>query len=521
MKLLGLQHFTNDIKDVNQNNVVQKIKKNTQFSFSFLILLISSTIICTLGLLLGSTPIVIGGMLISPLMWPLMKIAIGVSHELKSFIKQALSLLLLSVIIILGCSFIIAYISPIKLVNPEILSRTNPTLLDIFVAFAAGAIAAFAILQKKISDSLAGVAIAISLLPPLCVSGIGIALFNYQIASGAFLLFLANVVSIIFISIFVFIFSGIKKNGDKPIRFRGIALITIILIFTSLPLISFLANYSFKSKAYSISQDVLVKYFKSVSTSISVQNVKTTIQKSEGQDIIFINADVLIPEEITLDYNQKNEIVRKLEVELKKKIDLNLRIQKSIALQSKDAIVYGSTKETLIKIFREKLLGIDNAISISSLDVYRNEYNPYWKIDAVLLSDPGISLTEDQRSDIESTLRKKINQLVILNIELVPRLKLKSQPDLENEKIKNDIKNILGNSSKDIDIESIVLQNNKPEGSGIVGEEYAATISVQISKGFSFTQIYMDEMKSYLSEKYNKNFKIKVITTERTIYEPQ
>jgi len=519
MKLPKIRYIVNDLKDVDQHVVLQKIQKNTLFSFSYIILLLSSTVICTLGLLLDSTPIVIGGMLISPLMWPLMKIAVGVSLELKTYIRQAINQLFLSIFLILLCSIIITYLSPIKLVNSEILSRTTPTLLDIFVAFAAGVIAAGAIMQKRISDSLAGVAIATSLLPPLCVSGVGIAVYDFQIASGAFILFMANVVSILFITIFVFMFAGIKR-GNNPLRFRGIMLIAIILVITSFPLITFLTNYSFKAKTYSISQEVLETYLKTISSSISVENIKTSINRQNGEEYVFISADVLIPEGITLDYSQKNEIVSKLESELNRKIDLNLKVQRSIALKSKDEIVYGSIKERLIDSFRSEIEKVDNTIKISSLDVYSNSDNPYWTVDAVLLGVPGSLLTENKRSEIERMLQREVNQLVILNIEMIPRLKLNSQPDLENEKIKKDIDSYFNVFSKDIDVESIVLQGDSPDvgDESIFGNEYNVIISLRVPEDFEFSQESIDQLRDYLTIKYKKIFRLKVSTVIKQIY---
>ena len=93
--------LVNDIKQVNEEEVFTKIQTNTQFSISFIALLIGSTIVCTLGLLLNAPPIVIGGMIISPLMWPLVKISLGISYEKVRYIRQAITLLIFSVLVAL------------------------------------------------------------------------------------------------------------------------------------------------------------------------------------------------------------------------------------------------------------------------------------------------------------------------------------------------------------------------------------------------------------------------------------
>lgn len=224
-------HFVNDIKQVNEAQLFNKIQVNTNFSVSYIALLVGSSIICTLGLLLNAAPVVIGGMIIAPLMWPLLKISIGISYERAFYIRQAVVLLFYSLLIAFVSSFLITLISPVKLINAEILARTTPTLLDIIVALAAGGVAALAITQPRISESLAGVAIATSLMPPLSVSGIGLALLNYTTFTGALLLFFANVVSIIFISILIFTLIGVKRHTGNTLRRKGFTFTAIMLIF--------------------------------------------------------------------------------------------------------------------------------------------------------------------------------------------------------------------------------------------------------------------------------------------------
>jgi len=246
-----------DIHKVDRHDTLVTLKENSILSLSYVILLVSSTVICTLGLLLDSPAIVIGGMIISPLMWPMLKISAGISLARKNYISQALFLFLISVLISLVSAFAITIISPIKVLNTEILSRTAPTLLDVFVALAAGTVAALAVVQKKVSSSLAGVAIAASLMPPLCVGGIGLALLSFQTALGGLLLFIANVVSIIFVSIFVFRIVGVEIHGRSDLQSRGIIFVALMLLITSLPLFILLKNYSFEASSYLKTQQVL------------------------------------------------------------------------------------------------------------------------------------------------------------------------------------------------------------------------------------------------------------------------
>jgi len=290
-------HFQDDFREVDKLKVIREIDKNTQFSVSYIILLVTSTIISTLGLLTNSSPVIIGGMIISPLMWPLMKIAVGVSFERKSFVIQATRLLVLSILISLLSAFFITLLSPLKTVSSEIAARTHPTHLDVLIALAAGSIAAFAIIRKKISSSLAGVAIATSLMPPLCVSGIGFALLEYDIALGGFLLFFTNVISMTFISTVIFAIVGIKRRNGQPFLKKELYLVGTVLVMTSLYLLS---TYNYRTQSYRRTREVLTSELQEVSLEIAVKNIQVNRNSVSGKEVVLITAEVLVPEELRL-----------------------------------------------------------------------------------------------------------------------------------------------------------------------------------------------------------------------------
>lgn len=505
-------YFINDLRDIEAAAVLQKIKDNTAFSVSYIVLLSSATIVCTLGLLLNSAPIVIGGMLISPLMWPLMKISIGVSFERRSFIIQALYLLILSIAISLACSMLITFIVPLRIVTNEILSRTTPTLLDIFVAIAAGSIAAFSVIQKKISDSLAGVAIATSLMPPLCVSGIGFVLGDYPVAIGGFFLFFTNIISIIFISLFIFSFVGIKRDGKDHVRTKGIFYIILVLILTSIPLINSLKNYSFKLKAYQESKKIISNELYAVSPELSVKNISTSPDSEESNTIV-VEADIISPENINLDYTQKEKIVTALENELNKKIKLNLRIQKTISLRSQQDIVNGQAKNQITDYIETKIAQHGENIILGNIESsYRDEK---WQIVVVMRAEPGTSFREVDRQAMQDELGGILQAPVSLTINLVPLLSLTDENGELSEQIKHDTERYVMLNTSQFDLTNVdVIEQEVPVQvqNNIITKNYIVRIWGSIPVGGELDSV--QDLKDFLTQKYQGSFVIEVTTTE-------
>ena len=190
-------------------------------NFFYWISLLSSVGIATLGLALNSPAVIIGAMLLSPLMGPI--IALGLAITVGDFYlgMRAVINLVLSIIISLILSSLITFILPFQIETPEILSRTRPNTLDLGVALICGFIASFSVARmpsKGATNTIPGVAIAVALIPPLCSTGFGIGVgFRWNIIWGAFLLFLTNLVSIVFTSIFVFLSlrMGAKEEIEK------------------------------------------------------------------------------------------------------------------------------------------------------------------------------------------------------------------------------------------------------------------------------------------------------------------
>ena len=189
-------------------------------SLGFFVLLISSAVIATLGLISNSTAEEIGAMIIAPLMDPILSLSFGFAVSDDKLIRRSFVTVLLGVITVIVTGALICALLDVTHVQSEILGRTTPNLIDLGIAVAAAVAGSFSMTRERLSSSIAGVAIAVALVPPLCVSGIGLNLgdeitavfgrgtvtgLSNQIAEGSFLLFLANLIGIVVASLMVFL----------------------------------------------------------------------------------------------------------------------------------------------------------------------------------------------------------------------------------------------------------------------------------------------------------------------------
>jgi uncharacterized hydrophobic protein (TIGR00271 family) len=195
-----------------------KIRSTT----NYIVLLTLATVIATYGVITGSTASVIGAMIIAPLMTPIMATTLAIVLGAISRTRRSVLLVSLSVLYVIGLAIVLSiFISSIVIgfdSNPEITSRVSPNLLALFIALASGAAGAFAVSREDVGDTLPGVAIAISLVPPLAVVGIAMSKAQWLDAGGALLLFLTNFLAIVLAGGAVFWFSGVSVRRVSPLQ---------------------------------------------------------------------------------------------------------------------------------------------------------------------------------------------------------------------------------------------------------------------------------------------------------------
>ncbi|SKB72212.1 TIGR00341 family protein [Salegentibacter holothuriorum] len=202
------------------------LRENSKTTSVYVVMMILSTLIATFGLFGDSSPVIIGAMILAPIIAPIVSFAMGMVRYDKRMLKQGVITILIGTGVSLLFSAGVSLIIPIKLITSEIDARLSPTLLDMGIAIVSGVAAAYAHAKEGIAKSLAGVAIAVALVPPLAVAGIGIGWWDWQVFSGAFLLYLTNLAGII-------MFAGITflVLGFAPFKRAKLGLIyTLILI---------------------------------------------------------------------------------------------------------------------------------------------------------------------------------------------------------------------------------------------------------------------------------------------------
>lgn len=171
--------------------VLSGVARDARLSRSFLWLIALSTAIATLGLLQNSTAVVIGAMLLSPLLSPIMALGFGLATFDNLMLRRGATTLLAGVVVAVAVAAAIVAISPIRSVTPELLARTRPTLLDLGVALVGGLAGVHSLIYRK-PALMIGVAIATALVPPLATIGFGLVTGRPDFAIGAGLLFLTN-----------------------------------------------------------------------------------------------------------------------------------------------------------------------------------------------------------------------------------------------------------------------------------------------------------------------------------------
>lgn len=197
------ERFNLEEDRADEKEIVVSIRNNVSFKGANLWTLIFAIMIASIGLNVNSTPVVIGAMLISPLMGPLMGVGLGVAINDFELLTKGLKNITVAVIISILTSAIYFYITPIHSANSELLSRTNPSLWDVFIAIFGGLAGIVAGTRNNKSTIIPGVAIATALMPPLCTAGFGIATGNWLYLLGACYLFFINSLFICLATFFV------------------------------------------------------------------------------------------------------------------------------------------------------------------------------------------------------------------------------------------------------------------------------------------------------------------------------
>lgn len=234
----------------NEYETIESLKSDVDFKGTKMWILICAIFIASLGLNMNSTAVIIGAMLISPLMGPIIGLGLGLGITDFELVNRSLRNFAMATVISILTSTLYFLLSPISQAQTEILARTQPTIWDVLIAFFGGLAGIIAGASKSKGNVIPGVAIATALMPPLCVSGYGLGTGQMNIFIGAFYLYIINAVFIglaTFITVRVLKFPH-KSFVDKVREKRLNNLVVFIVLCTAVP--SVILGYKLIQRTY-------------------------------------------------------------------------------------------------------------------------------------------------------------------------------------------------------------------------------------------------------------------------------
>lgn len=196
------------IEPVQLQQLQDDLLEESTINTAYLILIVSSCAIATFGLISNSAAVIIGAMIIAPLMLPIRGLAFGALAGNVLLFRKGLFSVIIGTLLAITLSWSLGLLVGLPSFGSEFLSRSQPTLLDLGIAVVAGSISGYAKVQPKVSGSLAGTAIAVALMPPICVVGLGLAQGNWALSLGATLLYLTNLLGITLSCMLTFLLAG-------------------------------------------------------------------------------------------------------------------------------------------------------------------------------------------------------------------------------------------------------------------------------------------------------------------------
>ena len=271
--------------------------------------------IATLGLLQNSVAVIIGAMLISPLMGPIVELGMGLATFDLRTIRGALKTLAVGVALAVAIAAAIVWLSPLKEATSEILARTQPTFFDLLVAVFSGLAGAYATVTRK-GETIVGVAIATALMPPLAVVGYGIAVANWNVAGGAAFLFMTNLLAIaLSVTIVARLYGFGGSDSPKQTAWQA-SLIVASFVLLSIPLGLALKRIALQSQAELVVRGTLDRAASAASGRVSGLRV----DNAEGR--IAVDAVLTLPSHVAgLEANLQQE----LEATLKQPVTVRLQ----------------------------------------------------------------------------------------------------------------------------------------------------------------------------------------------------
>lgn len=441
----------------------------TQLSRHYIVQLVFSTIITTLGLVTGNIVVVIGAMLISPLFWPVLGMALGIITSRKHILKDATISFAASLVIVLFFSSLVTIIVPFNEISPTIISSVNPTIIDLFIALAVSTIGIFALYYPTISATTAGVAISISLLPPLSIAGIGIALKSTTLIGKSILLFGTNAGAIIFMGVIVLYLLNIRpRKAEEEVRFKyGILISGLLMILLSIPLTFYLRDSINQNVITSDINKIVNQEIKSINGQARVEKLNIDFLSLKSGTPLEVDATVYFPEGVNMTQKQREDLINKISFKTNKEVNLNFNIISTLSLQTEEDKQKSQLRKTIREMISQYFEKYPKDVVVDNVDISfgSDVNNPGTKTADIVIQikQYGISpLSYEDLQYLKSQIEEKTKLSANLDMELIPvnRIEDSNVGYGVYELIETGTKSILSGISPAIELESLSIKGS-------------------------------------------------------------
>ena len=437
--------FSQYIKDhvnlteyIDHGNASLSIRKNIAFKGPTVYILACAIIIASVGLNVNSIPVIIGAMLISPVMGPIIGFGFGLGVQDNQLVKDSLENFGVMVAISIAASTLFFILSPLNLENPSgLLARTNPSIYDVMIALFGGMAGMLETSRKDRGTVLSGVAIATALMPPLCTVGYGLSILNWHYILGALYLFLINGIFIALASFLTTRYLGfpvvMEIEGDGKRQRLSKGAILIILLVMIVPSV-FSAIRMVQENNFKIHAEKIVARNKSIGKSF-IYDYKTNTSAKPATLDLYLAGETLTPEfkEVLFKNAEEYGITR------------NQIIIHEDATMTRDVLSESDLIQGIYEYNDRQIKALTDSIARleSQLEAYRNHEMP---VDAIAReifaqypSIKSISLSGGRTASASGDGQEQVVALVTgserLDAEMIDRLERWLKARLEQENV--------------------------------------------------------------------------------------
>ena len=412
-----------------KESVLESVKANISFRGSNLWILACAIVVASVGLNVNSTAVIIGAMLISPLMGPIVGAGFGLGTFDFALLKKSLKNLFIATVVSLIVSSLYFYLSPFKETQSELLARTSPTIYDILIAFFGGLVGVIAITRVEKGNPIPGVAIATALMPPLCTAGYGLAIGNFSFFLGALFLYTINCVFICIATFIIVKYLKYPTQNYADVKYgKSIRnIITLLVLALMLPSIYFAYELVNEKKNIQKADAFIKDAFENKGYTLIYKNVNVKSNPKTIQ-LAFLTKK-FTPNEIdklnksieNYGLSNTNLTIKQDTTDLKKSIlnEINkgktFVDQKDITIENLNRIIQSNTFPNQ-EIFEEIKVLFPQIKSISIANHYYNQETENPTILPIVVYESEKELSKSDVSKMKEWLMKRLN---LKNIEIV------------------------------------------------------------------------------------------------------